>query len=419
MTSINETITAMAKAARQAAKAMAGCASRQKTSVLERAAEEITRRADDLKAENRKDLQAAKAGGLSAAMIDRLTLTDTTIAAMAQGLREVAQQPDPVGSTGPVCTRPNGLQVARMRIPLGVIGIIYESRPNVTVDAAGLCLKAGNAVILRGGSEALHSNRALAAVIGGVLAGSGLPEAAVQVVPVKDRAAVNALLQQEETIDLIIPRGGEELIRFVVAHSRIPVLKHYKGVCHVYVDEGADLAMAEEISFNSKVQRPGVCNAMETLLVHRSEAERFLPGMARRFAAAGVELRGCLESQRIVPGIVPATDADWPAEFLDLILAVKVVADMGEAVGHIAAFGSNHTDAIVTRDYDRARRFVREVDSSVVLVNASTRFNDGGQLGLGAEIGISTSKLHAYGPMGAEELTTTKFVVYGSGQVRE
>jgi glutamate-5-semialdehyde dehydrogenase len=419
MTSINETITAMAKAARQAAKAMAGCSSRQKTSVLERVAEEITRRADDLKAENRKDLQAAKAGGLSAAMIDRLTLTDTTIAAMAQGLREVAQQPDPVGSTGPVCTRPNGLQVARMRIPLGVIGIIYESRPNVTVDAAGLCLKAGNAVILRGGSEALHSNRALAAVIGGVLAGSGLPEAAVQVVPVKDRAAVNALLQQEEYIDLIIPRGGEELIRFVVAHSRIPVLKHYKGVCHVYVDEGADLAMAEEISFNSKVQRPGVCNAMETLLVHRSEADRFLPAMARRFAAAGVELRGCLESQRIVPGIVPATDADWPAEFLDLILAVKVVADMGEAVGHIAAFGSNHTEAIVTRDYERARRFVREVDSSVVLVNASTRFNDGGQLGLGAEIGISTSKLHAYGPMGAEELTTTKFVVYGGGQIRE
>ena len=419
MNTIEQTIEKMAKAARQAAKAMAGCSSRQKASVLERVAEEITRRADDLKAENRKDLQAAKASGLPAAMMDRLTLTDAAIAAMAQGLREVAQQPDPVGSTGPVCTRPNGLQVARMRIPLGVIGIIYESRPNVTVDAAGLCLKAGNAVILRGGSEALHSNRALAAVIGGVLAGSGLPEAAVQVVPVKDRAAVNALLQQEEHIDLIIPRGGEELIRFVVAHSRIPVLKHYKGVCHVYVDEGADLAMAEEISFNSKVQRPGVCNAMETLLVHRSEAERFLPAMARRFAAAGVELRGCPESQRIVPGIVPATDADWPAEFLDLILAVKVVADLGEAVGHIAAFGSNHTEAIVTRDYERARRFVREVDSSVVLVNASTRFNDGGQLGLGAEIGISTSKLHAYGPMGVEELTTTKFVVYGSGQIRE
>ncbi len=418
MTSINEKITAMAKAARQAAKAMAGCSSRQKASVLERMAEEITRRADDLKAANR-NLLAARAGGLSAAMIDRLTLTDATVAAMARGLREVAQQPDPVGSTGPVCARPNGLQVARMRVPLGVIGIIYESRPNVTVDAAGLCLKAGNAVILRGGSEALNSNRALAAVIGGVLAGSGLPEAAVQVVPVKDRAAVNALLQQEEWIDLIIPRGGEELIRFVVAHSRIPVLKHYKGVCHVYVDEGADLAMAEAISFNAKVQRPGVCNAMETLLVHRAEAERFLPAMARRFAAAGVELRGCPEARRIVRGMVPATDADWPAEFLDLVLAVKVVADMEEAVGHIAAFGSNHTEAIVTRDYDRARRFVREVDASVVLVNASTRFNDGGQLGLGAEIGISTSKLHAYGPMGVEELTTTKFVVYGSGQVRE
>jgi glutamate-5-semialdehyde dehydrogenase len=419
MTSINEKITAMAKAARQAAKAMAGCSSQQKASVLERMAEEITRRADDLKAANRKDLLAARAGGLSAAMIDRLTLTDATVAAMARGLREVAQQPDPVGSTGPACARPNGLQVARMRVPLGVIGIIYESRPNVTVDAAGLCLKAGNAVILRGGSEALNSNRALAAVIGGVLAGSGLPEAAVQVVPVKDRAAVNALLQQEEWIDLIIPRGGEELIRFVVAHSRIPVLKHYKGVCHVYVDEGADLAMAEAISFNAKVQRPGVCNAMETLLVHRAEAERFLPAMARRFAAAGVELRGCPEARRIVRGMVPATDADWPAEFLDLVLAVKVVADMEEAVGHIAAFGSNHTEAIVTRDYDRARRFVREVDASVVLVNASTRFNDGGQLGLGAEIGISTSKLHAYGPMGVEELTTTKFVVYGSGQVRE
>jgi glutamate-5-semialdehyde dehydrogenase len=419
MTSVNETITAMAKAARQAAKAMARCSSQQKTSVLQRMAEEITRRADDLKAENRKDLQAAKAAGLSAAMIDRLTLRDATVAAMAQGLREVAQQPDPVGSMGPVCSRPNGLQVARMRIPLGVIGIIYESRPNVTVDAAGLCLKAGNAVILRGGSEALRSNRALAAVIGGVLAGSGLPPAAVQVVPVKDRAAVNALLQQEEYIDLIIPRGGEDLIRFVVAHSRIPVLKHYKGVCHVYVDEGADLAMAEEICFNAKVQRPGVCNAMETLLVHRAEAEHFLPAMARRFAAAGVELRGCAETQRLVPVAVPATDADWPAEFLDLILAVKVVAGMDEAVSHIAAFGSNHTDAIVTRDYDRARRFVREVDSSVVLVNASTRFNDGGQLGLGAEIGISTSKLHAYGPMGVEELTATKFVVYGSGQIRE
>jgi glutamate-5-semialdehyde dehydrogenase len=351
-------------------------------------------------------------------MLDRLAVGEATLAGMARGLAEVAALPDPVGSLGPARVRPNGLQVSRMRIPLGVIGIIYESRPNVTVDAAALCLKAGNAVILRGGSEALHSNRALAAVIGAALAEAGLPEAAVQVVPTSDRAAVTALLAQEEHVDLIIPRGGEDLIRFVVANSRIPVLKHYKGVCHVYVDEGADLAMAEEIAFNAKVQRPGVCNAMETLLVHRAEAGRFLPAAARRLSAAGVELRGCPEARGILPGIAPATEEDWPAEYLDLVLAVKVVAGMDEAIAHIAAYGSNHTEAIVTRDYDRARRFVSAVDSSVVLVNASTRFNDGGELGLGAEIGISTSKLHAFGPMGLEELTTTKFVVFGSGQVR-
>jgi glutamate-5-semialdehyde dehydrogenase len=419
METIEQTIEKMARAAHHAAKDMARCSSQQKTTVLQCLADEILRRADDLKAENRIDLEAARLAGLSAAMVDRLTLKDSVLAAIAQGLREVAQQPDPIGCMGPVTIRPNGLQVARMRIPLGVIGIIYESRPNVTVDAAGLCLKAGNAVILRGGSEALHSNRALAAVIGEALADNGLPRNAVQLVPVKDRAAVNALLQQEEHIDLIIPRGGEELIRFVVAHSRIPVLKHYKGVCHVYVDEGADLAMAEAICFNAKVQRPGVCNAVETLLVHRAEAERFLPSMARRLTSAGVELRGCPETLKILPGIVPATEADWPAEFLDLVLAVRVIEDMDAAISHIAAYGSNHTDAIVTRDYGRAQRFVREVDSSVVLVNASTRFNDGGQLGLGAEIGISTSKLHAYGPMGVEELTTTKFVVLGNGQIRE
>jgi glutamate-5-semialdehyde dehydrogenase len=419
MSTIEQTITSMAKAARQAAKAIGCCSTPQKNTALQRIADEIIRRADDIKAENQKDLAAARSAGLAAAMIDRLAINDLTVAAMAQGLREVAQLPDPVGSLGPAWTRPNGLQVARMRIPLGVIGIIYESRPNVTVDAAGLCLKAGNAVILRGGSEAFHSNRALAGIIARSLAHSGLPEAAVQVVPVKDRAAVSSLLQQEEHIDLIIPRGGEELIRFVVAHSRIPVLKHYKGVCHVYVDEGADLAMAEEVCFNAKVQRPGVCNAMETLLVNRAEAERFLPSMAKRLAAAGVELRGCAQTLRIVPEAVPATEEDWPAEFLDLILAVRVVDSLEEAITHIAAYGSNHTEAIITRDYDRARRFVREVDSSVVLVNASTRFNDGGQLGLGAEIGISTSKLHAFGPMGLEELTTSKFVVFGNGQIRE
>lgn len=418
MSTIDDTIAAMARKARQAARAVARAGTEVKNAALLEVAAAIVHEAEGICAENTKDLQAARAAGLPAAMIDRLTIGPGTIAGMAAGLREVAGLPDPVGSCGPTRVRPNGLEITRMRIPLGVIGIIYESRPNVTVDAAALCLKAGNAVLLRGGSEALHSNRALAAVIGRALAAAGLPPAAVQVVPTADRAAVNALLQQEEWIDLIIPRGGEELIRFVAANSKIPVLKHYKGVCHVYVDEGADLAMAEAVCFNAKVQRPGVCNAMETLLVHRSEAGRFLPAMADRLAAAGVELRGCPETVRILPGIVPAVDADWTAEYLDLILAVNVVSGMDAAIDHIAAYGSSHTEAIVTRDYERARRFVREVDSSVVLVNASTRFNDGGELGLGAEIGISTSKLHAFGPMGLEELTTTKFIVLGSGQIR-
>jgi glutamate-5-semialdehyde dehydrogenase len=419
MAAIDDTIREMAQAARRAGRVIGRCPSAQKAQALHALADLLPAQADRLKAANREDVAAAREHGLSAAMIDRLTLTDAGLAAMAQGVRTVAELADPVGSLGPAWVRPNGLQIARMRIPLGVIGIIYESRPNVTVDAAALCLKAGNAVILRGGSEALTSNRALAEVIGRALAQSGLPQAAVQVVPVSDRAAVTALLQQEEEIDLIIPRGGEELIRFVVAQSRIPVLKHYKGVCHVYVDEGADLRMAEAVCFNAKVQRPGVCNAMETLLVHRAEADRFLPAMAARFAAAGVELRGCPETRRRVPAAVPARETDWPAEYLDLILAVRVVDSLDEAIEHIAAHGSSHTDAIVTRDYGRARRFVREVDSSVVLVNASTRFNDGGQIGLGAEIGISTSKLHAFGPMGVEELTTTKFVVYGDGQTRD
>jgi glutamate-5-semialdehyde dehydrogenase len=419
MTSIEEKIRLMAQAARQASKAVARCSSQSKNAALQRMAEDIVRQADVIKSENRKDVKAARSAGLSTAMVDRLTLSDAVIVAMAEGLRELIQLADPVGNLVSSWTRPNGLQVSRVRIPLGVIGIIYESRPNITIDAAGLCLKAGNAVILRGGSEAIHSNLALAGIIGAALEAVGLPQAAVQVVPVKDRTAVTALLSQEDCVDLIIPRGGEELIRYVVAHSKIPVLKHYKGVCHVYVDEGADHAMAEAVCFNAKVQRPGVCNAMETLLVHRAEADRFLPSMAQRFAAAGVELRGCPETQRILPGIVPAAEADWPAEFLDLILAVRVVEDMADAIAHIGIHGSNHTDAIITRDYERARRFVREVDSSVVLVNASTRFNDGGQLGLGAEIGISTSRLHAFGPMGLEELTTTKFVVFGSGQVRE
>lgn len=416
--SVETTIKEMAAAARKASIGIARSDSSLKNDVLMKIADRLEADSDELKAENLKDIDRARESGLSSVMIDRLTLKDATILSMAQGLRDVARLEDPVGAIVKAWRRPNGLEVARMRIPLGVIGIIYESRPNVTVDAAGLCLKAGNAVILRGGSEALYSNRILAAKIGMVLKTSGLPETVVQVVPVRDRSAVNVLLAQEAHIDLIIPRGGESLIRFVVENSKIPVLKHYKGVCHVFVDDGADLDMAEKIAFNAKVQRPGVCNAMETLLVHQSVSKAFLPRLKACFDAAGVEIRGCDETLRILPGVSAATQEDWPAEYLDLICAVKVVSDMQSAIDHISAYGSSHTEAIVTRDYDRARRFLREVDSSVVLVNASTRFNDGGELGLGAEIGISTSKLHAFGPMGLEELTTTKFIVHGSGQVR-
>jgi len=408
----------MAKAARAAATQMAKCGSNQKNAVLLGMADKIEEDASTIKKANQKDLVRAKEMGLSPAMIDRLTVSDATIESMAKGLREVSGLHDPVGAISKSWLRPNGLEVTRMRIPLGVIGIIYESRPNVTIDAAGLCLKAGNAVILRGGSEALYSNQALADIIGQVLGDCGLPETAVQIVPVRDRKAVNILLNQEEFVDLIIPRGGEGLIRFVVEHSTIPVLKHYKGVCHVYVDEGADLNMAEEICFNAKVQRPGVCNAMETMLVHRSMAKEFLPQMAKRLTNAGVEIRGCPETCQLLPDALKAEPSDWPEEYLDLVLTVRVVEDMDQAITHISEYGSKHTESIVTRDYKRARRFARETDSSVVLINASTRFNDGGELGLGAEIGISTSKLHAFGPMGVEELTTTKFVVFGNGQIR-
>jgi len=416
--SVESKITEMAKAARDASTAMAKCLAVKKNEVLLKIADQIENEASFIQAENRKDLVRAQDMELSNAMIDRLTVTDATIQSMVEGVREITQLDDPVGSMSNSWLRPNGLQVSRMRIPLGVVGIIYESRPNVTIDAACLCLKAGNAVILRGGSEALHSNQALAGIIQRGLRAGGLPEEAVQLIPIRDREAVNVLLRQEEFIDLIIPRGGEGLIRFVVENSKIPVLKHYKGVCHVYVDKGADLKMAEEICFNAKVQRPGVCNAMETMLVHQSLAKDFLPSMADRFIKAGVEIRGCPETCRVLPDAKPAEIDDWQAEYLDLILAVKVVEGMGQAIRHIVKYSSNHTEVIVTSDYTRARQFVREVDSSVVLVNASTRFNDGGQLGLGAEIGISTSKLHAFGPMGIEELTTSKFVVFGDGQIR-
>jgi glutamate-5-semialdehyde dehydrogenase len=415
---IAEMVQQMAKEARGAARILGSLSRGVKDKVILRVAELLGERQESIQAENLRDVTAAKSQGYPGAFLDRLTLTPKVMDSMVKGLKEVAALPDPVGAVTGMWVRPNGLKVGRQRIPLGVIGFIYESRPNVTVDAAALCLKSGNAVILKGGKEALHSNLALTRVMQDALAEAGLPGAAVQVIPSVDREATLELLRQDELVDLIIPRGGEGLIRFVAENSRIPVLKHYKGVCHIFVDEGADLKMAETVCFNAKVQRPGVCNAMETLLVHEAAAQEFLPRMFRRFAQAGVELRGCPRTLKIAPQTTLATAEDWGCEFLDLILAVKVVANLDEALDHIARYSSNHTEAIITRDYDRAQRFLKEVDSSVVLVNASTRFNDGGELGLGAEIGINTSKLHAFGPMGLEELTTTKFIVYGDGQIR-
>ena len=411
-------IQTMAGDGRVAARLMAKAATEAKNQALRATAALLRQRRDDICAENEKDLVAAEKAGLTGAKLDRLRITDRVLEEMAAGLEEVAQLPDPVGAVTRMWTRPNGLQVGRMRIPLGVICIIYESRPNVTVDAAGLCLKAGNAVILRGGSEAIHSNGVLTRILQQAFQKGGLPDKAVQLVGSTDRRAVTELLRQEELIDLVIPRGGESLIRFVVEHAKMPVLKHYKGVCHIFVDEDADLDMAETVCKNAKVQRPGVCNAMETLLVHEKVAKAFLPRVARALEAAKVELRGCPHTLAILPNIKAAAPDDWGMEFLDLILAVRVVSDMATAVQHIETYGSQHTEAIITSDYRRAHQFLQLVDSSVVLVNASTRFNDGYQLGLGAEIGISTSKLHAFGPMGVEELTTTKFVVYGNGQIR-
>jgi len=417
--SVYEQMLQISRQAREASRIVAGLSSRVKNELLGAMADALEADREELQRQNARDLEAGRANGLSAAMLDRLELTDDRIRGMADGLREVAALPDPVGEITGMWTRPNGLQVGRMRIPLGVIGIIYESRPNVTADAAGLCLKSGNAVILRGGSEAIHSNTAIGAILRRQLREKGLPEAAVQVVPTTDRQAVTELLKLEEQIDLVIPRGGEGLIRFVAENSRIPVIKHYKGVCHVYVDAGADPEMAERIALNAKVQRPGVCNAMETLLVHRQMAESFLPRVVAALRRAGVEVRGCPQVRAVVPDVVAAGEEDWAAEYLDLILAVRVVASMEEAIDHINRYGSLHTEAIVTRDYARAQQFLRQVNSSTVVVNASTRFADGGQLGLGAEIGISTTKLHSFGPMGLEDLTTRKFIVLGEGQVRQ
>lgn len=416
--SVQKTVESLAAAAKKAARKLAFESTTRKNTVLFRMAEYLQDQKKFIQSENKKDLQTGQEKGLSAAMLDRLALTDTVIDSMITGLHEVATLPDPVGEIEDMVRRPNGLMVGRMRIPLGVIGMIYESRPNVTVDAAALCLKSGNSVILRGGSEAIHSNLALAKVLQESLSSEKINPAAIQVIPVTDRAAVNVLLALEDYLDLIIPRGGEGLIRFVAQNSRIPVLKHYKGVCHVFVDEMADFVAAQEIIMNGKTQRPGVCNALETLLVHKNIAAEFLPQIGAKLTAAGVELRGCPETRKIIADAVEATEDDWYAEFLDLILAVRVVDDLDGAMDHIAAYGSQHTEVIVTENYTNAQRFIKEVDASAVMVNASTRFSDGGQFGLGAEIGISTTKLHAYGPMGLNELTARKFVVYGNGQIR-
>ena len=418
-TRISNLLREIAEKAKNASQKLARTGTKARNAALLGMAQGLVDNAPYILEENAKDLADADAKRLSGAMTDRLRLDEARIEKIALGLREVAALPDPVGEVVRMWRRPNGLQVGRMRIPLGVIAIIYESRPNVTADAAGLCVKSGNAVILRGGSETIRTNVAIGEVLRRAAREAGIPEDSVQIIPVTDRDAVLEMLRLEEYIDLVIPRGGEGLIRFVAANSRIPVLKHYKGVCHIFVDESADNDMAESICLNAKVSRPGVCNALETLLVHEKIAPGFLPRMARAYEAAGVELRGCAATKAIVPGVKEATEADWYEEYLDLILSVKVVSGLEEAIAHIEKYGSMHTESIITQDYANARAFVDGVNSSAVMVNASTRFADGYELGLGAEIGISTSRLHAFGPMGLEELTTTKFIVFGEGQVRE
>lgn len=405
--------------AKNGARSLAKASSAQKNAALVKMAAALQEKSDFLISENKKDLEYATNKGLSSALIDRLTLNEKRIAEMAQGLIEVAALPDPSGEILKIWQRPNGMAVGRMRVPIGVIGIIYEARPNVTADATSLCLKAGNAVLLRGGSEAINSNMAIVNILREAAKAEGLYEGAITFIDVPDREAVMEMLKLEGIVDLIIPRGGEGLIRAVTENSRIPVLKHYKGVCHVFVDRDADLQMAQDICFNAKVQRPGTCNAMETMLVDEKIAQKFLPEMLKRFSDAGVKLKGCHRTAAIYPAVENALDEDFYNEYLDLILNVKVVADMDEAMDHIARYSSAHSDAIVTKDYEKAMRFLKEVDSSAALVNASTRLNDGFQFGLGAEIGISTDKIHARGPMGLEELTCTKFIVLGSGQLRE
>ena len=410
-----ENLTNLAQAS---SRALATATTRQKNAWLLASADAIERQSDSIRAVNDSEVSAARLTEMTAPNLDRLTLTPSRIRAMAEGLRQVAALPDPIGEIREDAVRPNGLRVQKIGVPLGVIFFLYESRPNVTVDAAGLCVKAGNGVILRGGKEATHTNRALHEILQRELANASLPAEAVQLVPTLDRAAVGLLLKMDDRIDLVIPRGGESLIRRVAAEATMPVLKHYQGNCHVYVDEHADLAMAEGIVLNGKCQRPGVCNATESLLVHAAIAGEFLPKLGASLRTAGVEMRGCPRTVELIPDSKLATDTDYGAEFLDLILSVKVVMGLPEALEHIRRFGSKHTDAIVTADAATAREFVAKVDSAAVVVNASTRFNDGFEIGLGAEIGISTDKFHARGPCGLRELTSYKYVLTGNGQIR-
>jgi len=416
---IKQLILNKAREAKEASRFIAKASTDLKNQIIMRMADYLKQKKDELIEANKVDVRKAMQKGISQALIDRLTLTEKRIAEMIKGLEEVVALSDPVGEITKMWLRPNGMQVGKMRVPIGVIGVIYEARPNVTVDVTGLCLKAGNAVVLRGGSEAINSNIALVKILKKALKDEKMHDGVVTYIDIPQRQAVLEMIKLEGLIDLIIPRGGEGLIRTVTENSRIPVLKHYKGVCHIFVDREADLVMAEEVCFNAKVQRPATCNAMETMLVDEYIAKKFLPKMLKRFEDTGVEIRGCSKTKKIYPNVKDVTEEDYYREYLDLILNIRVVKDIDEAIGHITKYGSAHSDAIITENYNKALRFLREVDSSSVFVNASTRLNDGYQFGLGAEIGISTDKIHARGPMGLEELTCTKFIVLGNGQIRQ
>ncbi len=415
---IKEYMQGLGQQARAASREMNKAGTNAKNAALHAIADALVAGMTTLLAENEKDLAAGRANGLDDALLDRLALNEERVNGMAEGLRQIAALPDPVGEIGDMSYRPSGIQVGKMRVPLGVIGIIYESRPNVTADAAALCLKSGNAAILRGGSEAAHSNQAIAACIHSGLKSAGLPATAVQVVETTDRAAVGELITMSEYVDVIVPRGGKGLIERISGEAKVPVIKHLHGVCHVYIDDEADLDKAIAVAFNAKTHRYGVCNAMETLLVSEQIAEQVLPELGGMYAEKGVELRGCATTQRILPAAVAATEADWDEEYLAPILAVRVVKDLDEAIEHLHAHSSGHTESIITENISRARRFLSEVDSSSVMVNASTRFADGFEYGLGAEIGISTDKIHARGPVGLEGLTSQKYIVIGDGHIR-